>query len=85
LCGSQDQLQRQTIKRMLSHWEKEHPGRVATIFRSLTRVAPSQLADRSLFDFVALGASQPPTQWLPEGIGRATTATAGDEMLDQVS
>ena len=85
LCGSQTQLQRQTIKQMLSHWEKEHPGRVATIFRSLTRVAPSQLADRSLFDFVALGASQPPTQWLPEGIGRATTATAGDEMLDQVS
>lgn len=51
LCGSQENLQRQNIKKMLQTWEREHPGRVDTIFGSLQRVSPSQLADRDLFDF----------------------------------
>ena len=67
LCGSQDHLQRQTIKAMLGDWEKAHPGRIASIFRSLTHVAPSQLADRSLFDFAALEAQTTDHRWLPEG------------------
>ena len=48
LCGSQQHLQRQSIKAMLAGWEKSNPGRIASIFRSLTCVAPSQLADRAL-------------------------------------
>lgn len=67
LCGSQDHLQRQAIKAMLADWEKAHPGRIASIFRSLTHVAPSQLADRSLFDFAALEAQTTEHRWLPEG------------------
>ncbi len=55
LCGSQDNLQRQNIKAMLADWERQQPGRTETIFRSLTNIAPSQLADRSLFDFAGLG------------------------------
>jgi tRNA 2-thiocytidine biosynthesis protein TtcA len=54
LCGSQDNLQRQQIKQLLRGWEKESPGRVNNIFRALTNVAPSQLADSRLFDFAGL-------------------------------
>jgi len=57
LCGSQENLQRKAIKAMLAEWEKRHPGRTETIFRALGNVAPSQLADRSLFDFAGLGAN----------------------------
>ena len=51
LCGSQENLQRQAIKDMLQGWQREHPGRVETIFRAICNVSPSQLADSELFDF----------------------------------
>jgi tRNA 2-thiocytidine biosynthesis protein TtcA len=51
LCGSQENLQRQSIKTMLNEWDKKTPGRVENIFKSLQNVSPSQLADRDLFDF----------------------------------
>jgi tRNA 2-thiocytidine biosynthesis protein TtcA len=35
LCGSQDGLQRRVVKAMLRDWEREHPGRVETIFAPL--------------------------------------------------
>jgi tRNA 2-thiocytidine biosynthesis protein TtcA len=54
LCGSQELLQRKQVKAMLRDWERRHPGRVDTIFNALTRVAPSHLLDRALFDFNAL-------------------------------
>jgi tRNA 2-thiocytidine biosynthesis protein TtcA len=54
LCGSQENLQRQNIKQMLNDWERESPGRINNIFRALQNVAPSQLADDSLFDFATL-------------------------------
>ncbi|GAB2196075.1 tRNA 2-thiocytidine(32) synthetase TtcA [Sessilibacter sp. MAH4] len=54
LCGSQENLQRQAIKAMLQQWDKQFPGRTETIFGALQRVAPSQLADLNLFDFVNL-------------------------------
>ena len=54
LCGSQETLQRQKIKAMLQAWEQEFPGRTENIFRALTNVAPSHLADGKLFDFKAL-------------------------------
>lgn len=58
LCGSQENLQRQNIKKMLSDWEKEQPGRSENIFRSIANVAPSQLADNELFDFKSLQEQQ---------------------------
>ncbi|MFK7159824.1 tRNA 2-thiocytidine(32) synthetase TtcA [Marinospirillum sp. MEB164] len=58
LCGSQENLQRQVIKEMLQDWDKQFPGRSETIFNALQNVAPSQLADRQLFDFVGLEAKQ---------------------------
>ncbi|MAJ55284.1 MAG: tRNA 2-thiocytidine(32) synthetase TtcA [Gammaproteobacteria bacterium TMED107] len=51
LCGTQENLQRQAIKDMLQGWQREHPGRVETIFRAICNVSPSQLADSELFDF----------------------------------
>ncbi len=54
LCGSQDHLQRVQIKKMLASWEREQPGRLENIFRSLQSVSPSHLADTELFDFRAL-------------------------------
>lgn len=54
LCGSQANLQRQNIKKMLHAWELEYPGRTEKIFRALTNVAPSHLADTNLFDFKSL-------------------------------
>ncbi|MCK0744454.1 tRNA 2-thiocytidine(32) synthetase TtcA [Chromohalobacter nigrandesensis] len=54
LCGSQPNLQRQVVKEMLAEWEEKYPGRLETMFKSITNVAPSQLADRNLFDFEGL-------------------------------
>jgi len=58
LCGSQPNMQRQVVKEMLAEWEVKHPGRLETMFKAVTNVAPSQLADRSLFDFEGLEAKQ---------------------------
>lgn len=51
LCGSQENLQRQVIKEMLRGWDRQHPGRIESIFSAIQNVAPSQLADTALFDF----------------------------------
>jgi len=69
LCGSQEHLQRKQIKAMLREWEKRHPGRVATIFRSLANAEPSHLLDRSLYDFLGV---------VPTG----TPSAAGDRAFD---
>jgi tRNA 2-thiocytidine biosynthesis protein TtcA len=54
LCGSQENLQRQSIKKMLIEWEAEQPSRIDSIFSSLQNVSASQLADTQLFDFESL-------------------------------
>ena len=51
LCGSQDNLQRQVIKEMLQDWDRNHPGRIETIFSSMQTVVPSHLADNDAYDF----------------------------------
>ena len=51
LCGSQENLQRQSIKTMLRDWEKQYPGRNNNIFKAIQNIVPSQLADTNLFDF----------------------------------
>ena len=54
LCGSQTHLQRVAIKNMLTEWDRQTPGRVDSVFRALSHVTPSHLADPALFDFAAL-------------------------------
>jgi tRNA 2-thiocytidine biosynthesis protein TtcA len=58
LCGSQDNLQRQVVGRMIDEWEK-HPGRIESIVRALSEVRPSHLLDRALFDFANLKPTGP--------------------------
>ena len=60
LCGSQVNLKRQEIKRMLIEWQKRYPGRVENTFNALAKVTPSHLMDSDLFEFAALRASGRP-------------------------
>jgi tRNA 2-thiocytidine biosynthesis protein TtcA len=70
LCGSQDQLQRKQVKAMLEELEKQHPGRLESLFAALSNVAPSHLLDRNLFDFVGLrpGTAAPEADAQPQPI-----------------
>src|ERR687885_2543063 len=58
LCGSQENLQRVQIKKLLQDWEQEYPGRTESLFNSLQNVSPSHLADTQLFDFASLAAQR---------------------------
>ena len=58
LCGSQENLQRQAIKRMLREWDDLQPGRVESIARSIRKVVPSHLGDTDIFDFSRLDISK---------------------------
>ncbi len=51
LCGSQENMQRKKVKKMLAQWEQESPGRTELIMRSLSHVVPSHLADINFYDF----------------------------------
>src|SRR5882672_340944 len=56
LCGSQDNMQRVAVKKMLADWEREFPGRTESIFSALRNVEPEHLADTRRFDFGGLDA-----------------------------
>ncbi|MGE6795150.1 tRNA 2-thiocytidine(32) synthetase TtcA [Psychrobacter okhotskensis] len=67
LCGSQTNLQRAIINDMLREWDNAHPQRLASIFKAMQNVAPSQLADRELFDFEHLSLDRDNDERLFEG------------------
>jgi tRNA 2-thiocytidine biosynthesis protein TtcA len=54
LCGSQPNMQRQNIKKMLNDWDKQFPGRIETMFRAMQNIVPSHMADHDLFDFKSI-------------------------------
>ncbi|MCG7496345.1 tRNA 2-thiocytidine(32) synthetase TtcA [Vibrio sp. Of7-15] len=54
LCGSQPNMQRQNVKKMLNDWDKQFPGRIETMFTAMQNVVPSHLADHQLFDFKSI-------------------------------
>lgn len=56
LCGSQDGLQRNVLKKMLADIETRMPGRKESMIRAMTNVRPSHLLDNKLFDFSDLTA-----------------------------
>ena len=58
LCGSQDNMQRQKIKQMLTQWNNENPGRTETIFSSIQNIVPSHLLDTDAYDFSHFGQSE---------------------------
>jgi len=53
LCGSQENMERANMKALLATWEKQFPGRIENMMRSLQNVAPSHLLDTGLYDFDA--------------------------------
>ena len=54
LCGSQENLKRKEVTRMLQEWDKKYPGRTWNVFKALANVTPSHLMDQQLFDFIGL-------------------------------
>ncbi len=72
LCGSQPNLQRQNIKRMLNDWHEQFPGRIESMFTAMQNVVPSHLCDSELFDFANINSNS--------GI-----INGGDTAFDEVS
>jgi len=60
LCGSQPNLKRAEMKSLIRLWEKQHPGRIKSIFSALSNVVPSHLMDTNLHDFRNLRATGQP-------------------------
>jgi len=54
LCGSQANLQRKQVGKMLRDWEKQFPGRIESMFSALRNVTPSHLMDGTIYDFQGL-------------------------------
>ena len=75
LCGSQPNLQRQTMKQMLRDWEKQFPGRVENLFRSMHHIVPSHLMDSEAFDFQNLEISTE--------LSGIAARSAGDKAIDE--
>ncbi len=54
LCGSQENMMRKKVKKMIKEWDEEFPGRSSSLFNALRNVNPSHLLDTTLFDFEQL-------------------------------
>lgn len=54
LCGSQENMQRKVVKKMMKEWEEKYPDRKEIIFTSLKNIHPSHLFDTSLYNFKKL-------------------------------
>src|SRR5690554_5357324 len=54
LCGSQENLKRKEVTRMIAEWDRHFPGRSWNVFGALSRVVPTHLMDKQLFDFAGL-------------------------------
>jgi tRNA 2-thiocytidine biosynthesis protein TtcA len=48
LCGSQEGMQRQVLKKMMSDWDENYPNRKEVVFNALKNVSPSHLLDVNL-------------------------------------
>ena len=79
LCGSQPNLQRAAMKQMLRDWEKQFPGRVENLFRSMHNIVPSHLMDRKAFDFESLRMNEE----LNKMSNPSITKFVGDRAIDE--
>jgi tRNA 2-thiocytidine biosynthesis protein TtcA len=57
LCGSQQNLQRVQMRRMLAEWERQQPGRLDNVFSAMGSIVPSHLMDRNLYPFTTIEAN----------------------------
>ncbi|MCC7050528.1 MAG: tRNA 2-thiocytidine(32) synthetase TtcA [Bacteroidia bacterium] len=51
LCGSQDNLQRNVVRRMIDAWDETYPNRSEIMFTALKNIHTSHLFDKSKYDF----------------------------------
>ncbi|WP_070137371.1 tRNA 2-thiocytidine(32) synthetase TtcA [Crocinitomix algicola] len=51
LCGAQENLQRQVVKKMLTTWDEKYPNRSEIMFTALKNITPSHMFDEDLYDF----------------------------------
>jgi tRNA 2-thiocytidine biosynthesis protein TtcA len=57
LCGSQDNLQRVQVKKMIREWERQYPGRIDNMFTAMGNIVPSHMMDRNLYPFTTIQAT----------------------------
>ena len=79
LCGSQENLQRAAVKRMLAAWEQEFPGRTESIFSALRHVEPEHLADPRRFDFSGLDERRVPAVSEPAPMSELVPMSEAEE------
>jgi tRNA 2-thiocytidine biosynthesis protein TtcA len=60
LCGSQDNLQRVQVKKMIHEWERQYPGRIDNMATAMGNITLSHLMDRKLFPFTTIKPSGRP-------------------------
>lgn len=51
LCGAQENLQRQVVKKMLATWDEKYTNRSEIMFNALSNISPTHLFDSDLYDF----------------------------------
>ncbi|MGB1104338.1 MAG: tRNA 2-thiocytidine(32) synthetase TtcA [Crocinitomicaceae bacterium] len=51
LCGAQENLQRQVVKKMLATWDEKYKNRSEIMFTALSKITPSHMFDSDLYDF----------------------------------
>jgi tRNA 2-thiocytidine biosynthesis protein TtcA len=79
LCGSQEQLQRKQVGRMIDDLEAQRPGTKAIMLAALQNVRPSHLLDRTLW--ASLGLHAAPDRPEAEGDSQRADAVIAERSL----